>query len=72
MISKRYYIEIETYLFESGSQDIPLWKVKHQSPNQTMRNKEWVGDSARRKLNDRKEANLNVEVKLTLEERLRN
>jgi len=40
MISKGFHIEIETYLFESGSQDIPFWKVKHQSPNQTMRNKE--------------------------------
>ena len=40
MIFKGFHIEIETYLFESGSQDMPLWKVKHQSPNQTMRNKE--------------------------------
>ena len=40
MISKGFHIEIETYLLESGSQDMPLWKVKHQSPNQTMRNKE--------------------------------
>lgn len=40
MSSKGYHIEIEPYLFESGSQDIPLWKVKHQSPTQTMRNKE--------------------------------
>ena len=26
MSSKGYHIEIETYLFESGTQDIPLWR----------------------------------------------